>query len=82
MGGAVQTYPQEPGDVVNKHDTGGPWAPLAPGRYCLRRCYCGGCPQYVPMSVRPTNTPDVITALDSAAVRRHGYRAARGRGQR
>ncbi len=18
----------------------------APGRYCLRRCYCGGCPQY------------------------------------
>ncbi len=18
----------------------------APGRYCLRRCYCGNCPQY------------------------------------
>lgn len=23
--------------------------PSGPGRYCLRVCYCGGCPQYEPL---------------------------------
>ena len=52
----------------NKHDTGGPWAPPAPGRYCLARCYCGDCPHYVPMSVKATSTPDVYTAVDRRAI--------------
>lgn len=54
----------------------------APGGYCVApRCYCGGCPWFVPIDDQPTNTPDVITPLDSAAVRLHGYRAARRRVQ-
>lgn len=24
--------------------------PLAPGRYCIARCYCGNCPQYEPLA--------------------------------
>ena len=64
----------------NKHDTGGPWAPLAPGRYCLRRCYCGQCPQYVPMRVRATNTPDQWTVIDLAAVRSGKRRSRRPAG--
>jgi hypothetical protein len=35
----------------------GPPAP-APGRYCLRVCYCGSCPQYVPLPpLAPTPPP-------------------------
>lgn len=41
---------------------------LAPGRYCLARCYCGECPQYVPMSERATNTPETYTVTDRRAV--------------
>ena len=44
------------------------WAPPAPGRYCLTRCYCGSCPQYVPMSKLATNTPDAYTAVDRKAI--------------
>lgn len=55
-------------DAINKHDTGGPWAPPAPGRYCLTRCYCGDCPHYLPMSVKSTNTPDAYTAIDRHAI--------------
>jgi hypothetical protein len=53
----------------------------APGGYCIApRCYCGSCPWYVPIDAQQTNTPDAITALDSAAVKAHGYRAD-GRGR-
>ena len=54
--------------MMNKHDADGPWGPAAPGRYCLRRCYCGNCPQYVPMSQMVTNTPDVYTVIDRKAI--------------
>ena len=40
----------------------------APNRYCLARCYCGSCPQYVPMDERPTNTPETYTAIDRRAI--------------
>lgn len=40
----------------------------APGGYCLARCYCGGCPQYVPIDQVPTNTPESYTVIDSRAV--------------
>ena len=36
----------------------------APGRYCLARCYCGKCPQYVPIDQLATNTPESYTAID------------------
>ena len=49
-------------------DPGATWAPPAPGRYCLARCYCGTCPRYVPMSQRATNTPDAYTAIDRRAI--------------
>jgi hypothetical protein len=49
-------------------DPGAVWAPPAPGRYCLARCYCGACPQYVPISERATNTPEAYTALDRKAI--------------
>ena len=57
----------------------------APSGYCPpARCYCGGCPWFVPIEVRATYTPDRYTAFDRAAVlsstgRRTslaGYRAA------
>lgn len=44
-------------------------AAVASGGYCAPdRCYCGGCPGYLPIGVRPTNTPDPYTAYDRAAV--------------
>jgi hypothetical protein len=49
-------------------DPNATWAPLAPGRYCLARCYCGSCPHYVPLGERATNTPDTYTAFDRRAV--------------
>lgn len=42
------------------------WAPPAPGRYCLARCYCGHCPQYQPG--QRTYTPDRYTARDREAI--------------
>jgi hypothetical protein len=36
------------------------WAAEAPGRYCLAACYCGRCPQYVPLppvSAAPSRAP-------------------------
>lgn len=54
---------------LNKHDDpDATWAPPAPGRRCLARCYCGQCPQYIPMAERPTNTPDAYTAIDRRAI--------------
>ena len=48
---------------------------VQPGGYCApARCYCGSCPWYVPLSERPTNTPDPFTAFDAQAVKR-GQRA-------
>jgi len=49
-------------------DPGAEWAPPAPGRYCLKRCYCGTCPQYLPLSELATNTPDTYTVLDRRAI--------------
>jgi hypothetical protein len=49
-------------------DPAATWAPLAPGRYCLTRCYCGACPQYRPISEQATNTPDRYTAVDRKAM--------------
>jgi len=40
----------------------------APNRYCLARCYCGSCPQYVPMDERATNTPETYTVIDRRAI--------------
>jgi len=54
------------------------WAPPAPGRYCLARCYCGDCPQYVPIDLLPTNTPDSYTAVDRAALASSTGRRASG----
>ncbi len=43
----------------------------APGGYCApARCYCGGCPWFLPIHVMPTYTPDGHTAFDRAAVAR------------
>ena len=48
---------------------GVPCTRIAPGGYCApRRCYCGACPWWVSIDVRATNTPDVYTAYDRAAV--------------
>ena len=60
---------------------------IAPGGYCLTRCYCGSCPQYVPIEALATNTPDTYTAFDRAAILSQSgrrinlaeYRAAQGR---
>lgn len=41
----------------------------APAGYCApKRCYCGGCPWFVPIEVLATNTPDRYTAFDRAAI--------------
>ena len=54
---------------MNRHDDPeANWGPPAPGRYCLTRCYCGACPQYRPMTVQATNTPDTFTILDRRAI--------------
>jgi hypothetical protein len=54
--------------VSKFEDPDATWAPPAPGRYCLARCYCGGCENYVPISERATNTPEAYTVTDRRAI--------------
>lgn len=81
-------YALRPGDpgYSKWDDPDATWGPPAPGRYCLRICYCGACPQYVPL--RPQGRRQVrvvLTAEEDAAAHERGelrWRAARERGFR
>jgi hypothetical protein len=52
----------------------GPRDPATPGGYCLARCYCGTCPQYV---TQQRETESLRRQEYEARVRREGERVAR-----
>ena len=61
---------RRPGCVLDDHLPGGAvYRPRHPGAYCAPgpgRCYCGGCPNFVPVHRTQVVTPDEVEDLVEA----------------